>query len=52
LLKYADFTRGSERLLVYNIGYTLAEAIVEKERRAFDRLEAIKAGNQASESEL
>jgi transposase len=28
-----------------------AEVILEKERRALDRLEAIKAGNQASESE-
>jgi hypothetical protein len=28
-----------------------AEVILEKERRALDRLEAIKAGNQPSESE-
>ena len=28
-----------------------ADVILEKERRALDRLEAIKAGNQASESE-
>jgi len=48
ILDYLDRHNAEPKPFVWT---KTAEVILEKERRALDRLEAIKAGNQASESE-